>query len=234
MENWRLSQQKTFHVCLQVIHRERKQMIRILVADDYTVVREGVKSILADTRDLRVMGEARNGQEVFAKVSSQSWDVLLLDLSMRGRNGLEVLQELKRHHPKLPVLVFSMYSGSQYLVRSMKAGAMGYLPKESLPEELVLALRNVAQGRRYVSPSLTECLVLEMTRESDAPLHASLSNREYQVLCLLASGKTVSEIADEWALSVKTISTYRTRILEKMQMNTTAELIHYAIRQDLV
>jgi DNA-binding NarL/FixJ family response regulator len=116
----------------------------------------------------------------------------------------------------------------------MKAGAMGYLPKESLPEELVLALRKVAQGRRYVSPSLTECLVLEMTRESDAPLHARLSDREYQVLCLLASGKTISEIADALALSVKTISTYRARILEKMQMNTTAELIHYAIREGLV
>jgi DNA-binding NarL/FixJ family response regulator len=212
----------------------RKKMIRILVADDHTVVREGVKSILADTRDLRVMGEASSGQEVFAKVASQTWDVLLLDLSMPGRNGLEVLHELKRNHPRLPVLVFSMYPGSQYVVRSMKAGAMGYLPKASLPEELVLALRKVAQGRRYVSPSLTECLVLEMTRESDAPLHARLSDREYQVLCLLASGKTIGEIADELTLSVKTISTYRARILEKMQMNTTAELIYYAIREGLV
>jgi two-component system, NarL family, invasion response regulator UvrY len=209
-------------------------MIRILVADDHAIVREGVKRILADTRDLRVLGEASNGQEVFAKVSSQAWDVVLLDLAMPGRNGLEVLQQLKHTNPHLPVLVFSMYPGSQYVVRALKAGARGYLPKESLPEELVIALRKVVQGGRYVSPSLTECLVLEMTRESDAPLHTSLSDREYQVLCLLASGKTVTEIADELALSVKTISTYRARILEKMHMNTTAELIHYAIRQCLV
>jgi DNA-binding NarL/FixJ family response regulator len=209
-------------------------MIRILVADDHAIVREGVKRILADTRDLRVLGEASNGQEVFAKVSSQAWDVVLLDLAMPGRNGLEVLQQLKHTNPHLPVLVFSMYPGSQYVIRALKAGARGYLPKESLPEELVVALRKVVQGGRYVSPSLTECLVLEMTRESDAPLHTSLSDREYQVLCLLASGKTVTEVADELALSVKTISTYRARILEKMHMNTTAELIHYAILQCLV
>ena len=209
-------------------------MIRILVADDHAIVREGVKRLLADTKDLRVMGEASNGHEVLAKVASQTWDVLLLDLAMPGRNGLEVLQQLKRTDPQLPVLVFSMYPGNQYLVRVLKAGAVGYLPKESLPEELVIAVRKVAQGGCYISPSLTECLVLEMTRESDAPLHARLSDREYQVLCLLASGKTVTEIAEELALSVKTISTYKARILEKMHLNTTAELIHYAIRQGLV
>jgi DNA-binding NarL/FixJ family response regulator len=209
-------------------------MMRILVADDHAVVREGVKRILADTRDFRVTGEASNGQEVFAKVSAQTWDVLLLDLAMPGKNGLEVLHQLKRTNPHLPVLVFSMYPGSQYVVRALKAGAMGYLPKESLPDELIVALRKVVQGRRYVSPSLTDCLVFEMTRDSDAPLHASLSDREYQVLCLLASGKTVTEIAEELALSVKTISTYRARILEKMHMNTTAELIHYGIRERLI
>jgi DNA-binding NarL/FixJ family response regulator len=209
-------------------------MIRILVADDHAIVREGVKRLLADTKDLRVMGEASNGQEVLAKISSQTWDVLLLDLAMPGRNGLEVLQQLKRTAPQLPVLVFSMYPGNQYLVRALKAGAAGYLPKESLPEELVSAVRKVVQGGRYISPSLTECLVLEMTRESDAPLHARLSDREYQVLCLLATGKTATEIAEELALSVKTVSTYRVRILEKMQLNTTAELIHYAIRQGLI
>jgi DNA-binding NarL/FixJ family response regulator len=209
-------------------------MMRILVADDHAVVREGVKRILADTRDFRVTGEASNGQEVFAKVSAQTWDVLLLDLAMPGKNGLEVLHQLKRTNPHLPVLVFSMYPGSQYVVRALKAGAMGYLPKESLPDELIVALRKVVQGGRYVSPSLTDCLVFEMTRDSDTPLHTSLSDREYQVLCLLASGKTVTEIAEELALSVKTISTYRARILEKMHMNTTAELIHYAIRERLI
>jgi two-component system invasion response regulator UvrY len=209
-------------------------MIRVLVVDDHSVVREGIKRILADTRDLCVAGEASNGQELLAKVSAQACDVVLLDISMPGRNGLEVLHHLKRMHPRMPVLMFSIHPGSQYAVRAFKAGATGYLAKESLPEELVTALRKVVRGRCYISPALAENLILEVTREEDAPLHAHLSDREHQVLCLLATGKTVTEVAEELALSVKTISTYRARILEKMHLRTTAELVHYAIRHQLV
>ncbi len=209
-------------------------MIRVLVADDHGVVREGIKRILADTPDLCVAGEADNGREAYAKVATQAWDVVLLDLSMPGKSGLEVLHDLKRLRPQLPVLVFSMHTGGQYAMRAFKAGALGYLPKDCLPQELVAALRKVVHGGRYVSPSLAEQLVFEVTRKSDQPLYTDLSDREYQVLCLLAAGNTVSDIAQELALSVKTISTYRARILEKLHLKTTAELIRYAILHELV
>ncbi len=209
-------------------------MIRVFVADDHAVVREGVKRILSDTPDLYVVGEAGTGQELCTLLSAQACDLVLLDISMPGRNGLEVLHHLKHTHPHLPVLVFSMHPGAQYAIRAFKAGARGYVGKESLPDELVTAIRKVVRGGRYVSPELAEHLVTEMTRESEDPLHASLSNREYQVLCLLGDGKTVSEIAGELVLSVKTISTYRMRILEKLHLKTTAELIHYAIHHELV
>ncbi len=209
-------------------------MIRVLVADDHGVVREGIKRILADTPDLCVAGEADNGREAYAKVATQAWDVVLLDLSMPGKSGLEVLHDLKRLRPQLPVLVFSMHTGGQYAMRAFKAGALGYLPKDCLPQELVAAIRKVVHGGRYVSPSLAEQLVFEVTRKSDQPLYTDLSDREYQVLCLLAAGNTVSDIAQELALSVKTISTYRARILEKLHLKTTAELIRYAILHELV
>lgn len=212
-------------------------MIRLLIADDHAVVREGVKRILSDTVEMSerlVIGEASNGQEVLTKASAEPWDVVLLDISMPGRNGLEVLQQLKSSHPTLPVLVFSMHPENQYAVRAFKAGAAGYLTKDSLPEELVIAVRRVLQGRRYVSAELAEHLVVELAHERDTPPHAKLSDRELQVLCLLASGKTVSAIAAELSLSVKTVSTHRSRILEKMRMTTNAELIRYAIRHQLV
>jgi two-component system invasion response regulator UvrY len=209
-------------------------MIRVLVVDDHSVVREGVKRILADTADMCVAGEASNGQEALAKVAAQAWNVVLLDISLPGRSGLEVLHLLKHTHPRLPVLVFSMHPGSQYAMRALKVGAAGYLTKESLPGELVTALRKIARGGRYVSSALTEQLLFEITRKDSAPLHERLSDREYQVLCLLASGKTVTAVADELALSVKTISTYRTRILAKLHLKTTAELIHYAIHHHLL
>jgi two-component system invasion response regulator UvrY len=209
-------------------------MIRILVADDHTVVREGVKRILADTPDLVIAGEANHGQEVLAKAEAEAWDLVLLDISMPGRNGLEVLQQLHILRPTLPVLVFSMHPENQYALRAFRAGAVGYLTKDSLPEELVTAVRKVIQGGRYVSAAMAEYLVAELGYDSTAPLHAALSNREYQVLCLLASGKTVTETARELSLSVKTVSTHRSRILQKMRMKTNAELIHYAIRHRLV
>ncbi len=209
-------------------------MVRIFVADDHAVVREGVKRIVADTSDLVVAGEASHSQEVLVKVAARTCDVVLLDISMPGRSGLEILQQLKRAHPTLPVLVFSVHPENQYALRAFKAGASGYLTKDSIPEELVTAIRKVVQGGRYVSPSLAEHLVLEVAIGSDKPRHASLSDREYQVLCMLASGKTVTEIAHELSLSVKTISTHRSRILEKMRMKTNAELMHYAIHHRLV
>jgi DNA-binding NarL/FixJ family response regulator len=208
--------------------------MRIFVADDQVVVREGIKRIIADTSDMLVVGEAKPGQDIVAQVNTQPVDVVILDISMPGGNGLDVLQELKQTQPWAPVLVFSSYPEHHYALRAFKAGAKGYLTKDSQPEELLRALRKVAQGGCYASPALAEHLILSMAQEAEQPLHARLSNREYQVLCLLASGKTVSTIGEELALSVKTISTYRGRLLEKLQMRTTAELIHYAIHQHLV
>jgi DNA-binding NarL/FixJ family response regulator len=209
-------------------------MIRVLVADDHAVVREGIKRILADTPDLVVAGEASDRQEILAQLAAQRWDVVLLDISLPGGNGLEILQHLKRLHPQLRVLVFSVHGESQYAVRAFKAGAAGYLTKHSPPEELVTAIRRVVGGGRYISPSLAEQLAFEVTLEPQQPRHAALSNREFQVLQLLASGRTVAAVAAELSLSVKTISTYRARILEKLQLQTTAELIHYAVRHGLV
>lgn len=209
-------------------------MIRILVVDDHMVVREGVKRIVADTSDMCVAGEAKDAQEALNRIETAEWDVVLLDLALPGRNGLEVLQCLKHSHPKLPVLVFSAYAEDQYAVRALKAGAAGYLTKCSLPGELVQAIRKVVRGGRYASASLAEYLVWALTEETEQPLHDCLSDREYQVLCLLAAGKKVTAIAEELVLSAKTISTYRARILEKMHLHTTGELIHYAIGHGLV
>lgn len=209
-------------------------MIRIFIADNQAVVRESIKRIIADTADVRVVGEAKTDQELSTQLHTQSADLVVLDISMPGGNGLEVLQELKQARPWMPVLVFSGHPEHHHAVRAFKAGAKGYLTKDSPPEELVCTIRKVAEGGCYASPSLAEHLILSMAQEAEEPLHARLSNREYQVLCMLASGKTVSAIGEELALSVKTISTYRSRLLEKLQMRTTAELIHYAIQQHLV
>ena len=209
-------------------------MIRVLIADDHAVVREGVKRILAEAADLVIAGEASHGQEILAKVATEAWDVVLLDISMPGRNGLEVLQQLRHLRPTLPVLVFSMHPENQYAVRAFQAGAAGYLTKDSIPQELVTAIRKVLQGGRYVSAAMAEYLILEIGHDPSTPLHSGLSNREYQVFCMLASGKTVTKIARELSLSVKTVSTHRGRILAKMRLKTNAELIHYAIRHRLV
>jgi two-component system, NarL family, invasion response regulator UvrY len=208
--------------------------IRVLIVDDHATVREGVRRFLADTADLVVAGEASNAQEVFNVIADRACDVVLLDVSLPGRDGLDILQELKRLSPALPVLMFSVHPEYQYAVRAFKTGAAGYLTKNSEPEVLVAALRKVAQGGRYVSPALAEHLAMEITTATDAPLHAALANREYQVLLMLAQGKRVKAIADELALSIKTISTYRHRIQKKMHLQTTAELIHYAISHQLL
>jgi two-component system invasion response regulator UvrY len=209
-------------------------MIRILIADDHAIVRKGLKQILAETSDIIVAGEAHNGQEVLNKVRTGDWDVVVLDITMPGTSGLDILKEMKNEHPKLPVLMLSSHSEDQYAVRVLKAGASGYLTKESAPDELVKAIRKVFAGGKYVSAYAAEVLAFDLDKNSEKPPHEFLSDREYQVLCLLCLGKTVKEIAKEKSLSIKTISTYRSRILEKTKMKTNAELIHYGIRNRLV
>jgi DNA-binding NarL/FixJ family response regulator len=210
-------------------------MIRIAIADDHAVVREGVKRILADTRDLQIVGEARTGQELFAIVAGQPCDVVLLDLLLPDQSGLEVLHKLKQRFPTLPVVLFRVQPEMQYGVRALKAGAAGYLTKSSLPQALVRAIRKVARGRgRYVSAALAEHLLAEVGEEDSTPLHTRLSNREFTVLCGTAAGKTLKELAAELSVNPKTIATYRARTLQKLHLKTTAELIRYALSHQLV
>jgi PAS domain S-box-containing protein len=207
---------------------------RVLVADDHATVREGIRRFLAETPDLMVAREACSASEVFDAMAAQDFDVVLLDISLPGRDGLDILKELKHHYPTLAVLMFSVYAEEQYAIRALKTGAAGYVTKSSEPEVLIAALRKVAQGGRYISASLAERLAVEITAATDQPLHATLANREYQVLLMLGEGKTVKEIADKLSLSVKTISTYRTRILHKLRLKTTADLIRYVLSQQLL
>lgn len=209
-------------------------MIKIFIADDHAIVREGLKQIVAETTDMAVTDEADTGHEVLEKVSENDYDVLVLDITMPGLNGLDALKQLRTQRPDLPVLVLSIHPEEQYAVRVLRAGASGYLTKESAPDELISAIRKVSMGGKYVTPSLAEKLASDLVADGKKPLHETLSDREYQVLCMIASGKTVTEIAGELFLSEKTISTYRSRILEKMKMKTNAELIHYAIKHGLV
>ncbi|TKJ30852.1 DNA-binding response regulator [bacterium (candidate division B38) B3_B38] len=209
-------------------------MIKILIADNHPIVRQGLKQILRKTCDMVVADEASNGQEVLDKVWKNDYDVILLDISMPGRSGLDVLKQLKSQKPELPILVLTMHPEEQYAVRVLRAGASGYLTKESAPNELIKAIRKVSQGRKYVSSSLAEKLAFGLEIYSERPLHETLSDREYEVMRMIASGKRVKEIAEELFLSIKTISTYRSRILEKMKMKSNAELMHYAIQNKLV
>lgn len=209
-------------------------MLRILVADDHAVVREGVKQILGDVSDMVVKGEAKDGPETLEKAMHDDYDVILLDISMPGRNGLEILKEIKTNLPKIPVLILSMHPEEQYAIRALRAGASGYLTKASAPQELIGAIRKASRGGKYVTASLAEKLAFELDADMEKPPHEALSNREYQVMLMLASGKTVGEIAEELCLSAKTISTYRTRIMEKMGMKKNAELTLYAVKNQLV
>jgi len=209
-------------------------MIRVLIADDHAVVREGLKRIVADTADVTVAGEAGNGHEVLAFARKQECDLVLLDLAMPGKDGLDTLKELKAVRPHLPVLVLSVYPEEQYAVRLLRAGAAGYLTKESAPEELVAAIRKVSKGGRYVSAALAEQLAFLLGSTTDGPPHEALSDREFRVMLMLASGKTVGEVADALCLSVKTISTYRSRALHKMNMRNNAEFSFYAVKHGLV
>lgn len=209
-------------------------MIRILVADDHAVVRQGVIQILADVNDMAVKDEAQNGSEALKKVTENEYDVVLLDISMPGRSGLEVLEDIKARRPKLAVLILSMHPEEQYAVRALRAGASGYLTKASAPQELIGAIRKVAGGGKYVTSSLAEKLADEMEIDTEKLPHERLSNREHQVMLMLASGKSVSDIADDLCLSVKTISTYRTRVMSKMAMKKNAELTLYAVHNKLI
>jgi len=208
-------------------------MIRILIADDHTVVREGLKHIISETPDMTIADEAVDGHEALNKALRNHYDVLVLDITMPGINGLDVLKRVKGQKPQTPVLVLSMHPEEQYAVRVLKAGAAGYLTKESASEELVDAIRTAAAGRKYITPSLGEKLAYSLGIDAEKLPHEILSDREYQVMCMIASGKAVAEIAENLYLSANTIRTYRSRILEKMKMKSNAEIISYALQHKL-
>ncbi len=209
-------------------------MIRILIADDHPIVLRGLKQILSEEKDIAAIGEAHNSQQVLELVKKEDWDMAVLDITMPGRGGMEILKELKKERPKLPVLVLSMHPEEQYGVRALKAGAAGYMTKENAPENLINAIRRILSGGKYISPALADILASDLQKESPDPRHKSLSDREYQVMIMIASGKSLGEIAKELSLSVKTISTYRARILEKMGVKNNSQLIYYAIQNRLL
>ena len=209
-------------------------MIKVLIADDHALIRNGLKQLLDDTDDMRVIGEAENGMQAIRMVDETAYDVFLLDISMPDKHGIEVLKQLKNNQPQLPVLMLSMHPEEQYALRSMKAGAAGYLNKQSAPLQLVTAIRQVAIGKKYISTELAEQLANGLSQGYQELLHQTLSNREYQTLCLMASGKKLSEMAEIMTLSPKTVSVYRSRLLEKMKLKNNAEAIHYAISNHLI
>ena len=208
--------------------------MKILIGDDHAVFRRGLKETLSEAFPKTVFGEARTAQETFELAQRQNWDVIILDISMPGRSGLDILEDLRRSRPRIPVLLLTMHPEQQFARRALKAGAAGYLTKDSVPDELKEAIKRIVAGGRYVSATLAETLAVDLRRGADLPVHELLSDREFQVLRMIASGKTVKEVADELSLSVKTVSTYRSRILEKTGMKTNAELIRYALQTQLV
>lgn len=207
---------------------------RILIVDDHAIVREGLKQILAEVDDIEVAGEADCSSQAIKIARQEPWDMVLMDISMPDRSGIETLELLKKEHPGIKVLMLSMHREAQYAVRALKSGAAGYLNKQSAPDQLVDAIRLVASGKKYISPELAQELASEISGEHVGLPHEGLSNREYQTLCMIASGLPVSAIADKLLLSVKTISMYRARLLKKMQLKNNAELTHYAIKQGLL
>jgi len=209
-------------------------MIRILIADDHQIVRAGLKNLLSEYKEFTVAGEAGSGAETVKMVRASDWGLVLLDITMPDMNGVDTLQQIKRSKPDLPVLILSMHPEDQYAINLLRAGANGYVCKECAPEQLIGAIRTVVAGRRYVSPALGDQLAGDLSGDTQRALHTELSEREFQVFCKLAAGQAVSEIADELFLSVKTVSTYRSRILEKMDMKTNANLTYYAIKHGLI
>jgi DNA-binding NarL/FixJ family response regulator len=209
-------------------------MIRVLIADDHAIVRKGLKQIVSETSDITVADEASDGAEVLDKVKNNDYDVIVLDVSMPVRSGLEVLQQLRQLKPGLPVIILSMHPEEQFAVRMLKSGASSYLSKESAPDELVKAIRHVYKGNKYITSKVADKLVSDLEIDSEKLPHERLTEREFQVMLIIASGKSVKETAAELCLSVKTVSTYRTRILEKMKMRSNAQFTQYAIRHKLI
>jgi two-component system, NarL family, invasion response regulator UvrY len=209
-------------------------MIRILIADDHTVVRRGIRQILGDESDMKIVAEASTSEEVMTLLRKQPIDLLLLDMTMPDKHGLELLKDIKTEFPKVNILILSMYPEDQFGIRALKAGASGYLTKESDPAILLAAIRKAATGGKYFTPRLTELMELELHHKTSKPLHEILSDREFEVFRLIASGKTVGQIADDLKLSVKTVSNYRTRTLEKMNMKTNSDIMSYAFQNKLV
>ncbi|MGR9014191.1 MAG: response regulator [Gammaproteobacteria bacterium] len=209
-------------------------MIKILIVDDHAIVRQGLKQILADISDMEVFAEAGSGDEALKFIRSEGWDIMLLDIAMPGKNVMELIKLAKHQSPHLPILILSMYPEDQYAIRMLRAGADGYLTKESAPEQLVAAIRKVAKGGKYISPMMTEKLIAELNPSKEKPLHTTLTDREFQVFSGICTGKSITDLAQQMALSVKTISTYRTRLMKKMNMSKNAEIIHYAFKNDLL
>lgn len=209
-------------------------MIRVLIADDHTLMREGLKQILAGSGDMMVAGEAGNGLQVMAMLRSDEWDILLLDMSMPGRSGVELIKEIKSEKPRLPILVLSMHKEDEYAVRTIRAGAAGYLCKDSASQLLLDAIRKVTAGGRFISPEIASDLAFGLIMQDDRPPHTLLSDREFQIFRLIAAGGGSTEIAQGLNLSVKTVSTHKTRILQKMQMSNATELIRYALKHSLI
>ncbi|MGH8718661.1 MAG: response regulator [Burkholderiales bacterium] len=210
------------------------EVIRVLICDDHAIVRTGLKQILDEAPDMSVSGEAATGNEALQKLREVDCDVVLLDIAMPEKNGIDTLKQIKQVKPGLAVLVLSMYPEEQYAISLLRAGAAGYMTKESATDQLLAAIRKVAQGGKYISPTLAEILASELGGDTDKPLHENLSKREFQIFCKLAAGQTVSDIANEVFLSVKTVSTYRSRVLEKMKMKNNAELTYYAVKNGLI
>jgi DNA-binding NarL/FixJ family response regulator len=205
-----------------------------MIADDHAIVRQGLKQILSETDDISVAGEAETGFEAITIARQQIFDVMLLDISLPDRNGIEVLKQIKKDQPNFTILMLSMHHESEFAIRAIKAGAAGYLSKQSAPMQLVTAIRQVAAGRKYITPSLAQELANAITLDTDQPLHNSLSDREYQTLCLIAAGKSLSEISTSLCLSPKTVSVYRARLMEKLKLTNNSELVRYAIKHHLV
>lgn len=209
-------------------------MIRVLICDDHAIVRQGLRQVIGETADIRAVAEAGGYPEVMKHLRDGEIDMLLLDISLPGKNGIDVLKIVKKEFPRLPVLILSMYAEDQYAVRAIRAGASGYLTKQSAADQLITAIRQVVAGRKYITPELAEALANTLGRNMDLMPHETLSDREYQTLCLIASGRALSQIAGELSLSAKTVSVYRARLLEKMGLRNNAELINYALKHGLV
>ncbi|HCL06915.1 MAG TPA: DNA-binding response regulator [Chitinophagaceae bacterium] len=209
-------------------------MLRILIVDDHAVIRKGLKQILLEAFPDVLIGEAIDAEDVLTKTIADEWDIIISDLSMPGRSGLDVVQDIKQRHPKTPVLILSIHPEEQYAIRALKSGAAGYMSKDVATDELVIAIKKVLSGKKYISPAIADKLAEAVSIDSSIPLHELLSNREYEIFILLAKGNQVSDIAEQLSLGVTTISTYRTRVLTKLQMSNNADLIRYAIDHQLI